>query len=183
MIKTRLSAALVFGLLAAPAFGHGPTPQQLERSVTASAAPEAVWEVLSDPASIGVWHPLVSAVSVEGEGRGAKRHVTLEGGEIIIDGLDDVNAERKQIRWRLSEENHAAIPISYYTNTIEVTPEGEGSKIDWRASFFRADTTNEPEEHLSDAAAVAAMESYVDKGLEGLKTLVEGGQPKDDGSH
>lgn len=182
MMKTRLAAALVSALLAAPALAHGPTPQQLSRSVTIEAPPEAVWAVLRDPASLGDWHPEAAAVSMEGEGRGARRSVAFkQGGGPIVDGIDDVNDERRQIRWRLSEENHEAFPISFYTNTLIVSPEGEGAKVDWRASFFRADTTNEPEERFSDAAAVAAMESYVDKGLEGLKAaLQEEGSPSPD---
>lgn len=184
MTTSRIAAALVFGLLAAPAFApsalaHGPTPQQLSRSVEIKAAPEAVWETLRDPASFGVWHPDAVSVSMEGEGRGAKRTVDFAGGA-VTDGIDDVNDERKLIRWRLSTENHAALPVSFYTHTLTVSPAGEGSKVDWRASFFRADTTNEPVESLSDAAAVAAMEAYADHGLAGLKAALEGAG---EGSH
>ncbi len=173
MIRTRLAAALFAGLLTAPAWAHGPTPQQLSRDLTVSAPVEAVWEVLRDPAAIARWHPDVQEAIVEGEIPGAKRTATFSNGEALTDGIDVVNDETKLIRWRLSAENHEALPISFYTNTLSVSPEGEGAKIVWRASFFRADTTNEPEERFSDAAAIAAMEAYVDHGLEGLKAAAE----------
>ncbi len=173
MIRTRLAAALVFGLLSAPALAHGPTPQQLSRELSVAAPAEVVWEVLRDPTAIAQWHPDVQEAVVEGEIPGAKRKATFSSGETLTDGIDVANDETKLIRWRLSAENHEALPVSFYTNTVSVSPEGEGAKILWRASFFRADTTNEPEERLSDAAAIAAMEAYVDHGLAGLKAAVE----------
>ena len=178
MMNRRSLMVAAFAVALTPAmaaFAHGPTPQELARSVSIAAPPEKVWEVLSDPASIAQWHPDIAAASIEGAGRGAKRKLEFKSGGALVDGIDDVNAETKTIRWRLSKEDIEVFPASFYTNTLAVAPKDGGSEVTWTASFFRADTTNEPEERFSDEAAVAAMEKFADDGLAGLKAKVEGG--------
>lgn len=170
--RTLLTSALV-ALIATPLLAHGPTPQQLSRSVTVAAPPEKVWAVLGDPAAIATWQPDIAAATMEGEGAGAKRSIEFKTGGTLVDGIDDISAEKMMIRWRLSKEDIEVFPVSFYTNSITVTPNGDGSDVGWQASFFRADTTNEPEERFSDQAAVAAMEKYVDDGLAGIKAAAE----------
>ncbi|RJK97455.1 SRPBCC family protein [Paracoccus siganidrum] len=168
----RMKAALVAGLLAVPAWAHGPTPQEASRQVEIAAPAETVWEILKDPAALSDWHPQVASATLEGDGAGAKRTTELAGGS-VLDGIDIVNDGNMTTRWRLSGENREVIPVSFYTNTIVVTPNGAGAEVQWKASFFRADTTNEPEESYSDAAAVTFMEQYIQDGLNGLKEQAE----------
>lgn len=158
------------------ALAHGPTPQQAEGEIEISAPPAQVWETLSDPSSYADWHPGVAAVTVDGEGKGSKRSVEFAEGGSIIDGIDYIDDEKMEIRWRLSQEDYEAFPASYYTNSVSVEPSGEGSKVKWDASFFRADTTNEPEEQFSDEAATAAVEKLIEDGLNGLKSAIEEGR-------
>src|SRR5690606_11232588 len=155
--RTLLASALT-ALVATPLLAHGPTPQQLSRSVKVAAPPEKVWALLADPASIAAWHPAIAEASMEGDGAGAKRSIAFKSGGILVDGIDDIGAETMTIRWRLSREDIEVFPVSFYTNSITVTPDGDGASVAWQASFFRADTTNEPEERFSAEAAVAAME-------------------------
>lgn len=172
-MKSLSLAAALAALLACPAAAHGPTPQRASGSVHVAAAPDAVWDLLRDPAAIADWHPEIDAASVEGEDRGARRTVTFAGGGQVVDGIDDVDDETHLIRWRLSEEDIEVFPVSYYTNDLGVAPQGEGAEITWKASFFRADTTNEPEERFSDEAAVEAMQRFIDTGLSGLRDSLE----------
>lgn len=172
-----LAAAGLATALAIPAWAHGPTPQQAEQKITVAADPDAVWQILRDPASIAEWHPAVASVTMEGEGKGAKRSVEFASGGIVIDGIDRIDDEKMEIRWRLSEADIEVFPASYYTNNIIVAPAADGSEVTWTASFFRADTTNEPEERFSDEAAVAAMEALIGGGLSGLKSAAEGSGP------
>lgn len=162
-------------LLASPAWAHGPTPQTAEQKIETSAAPDAVWAILGDPASISDWHPDIASATMEGEGAGAKRVIELKSGGSLTDGIDRIDQKTKEIRWRLSKEDIQTFPASYYTNSIKVEPAGDGSAITWNASFFRADTTNEPSEEFSDEAAVMAMEGFIRNGLEGLKGAAEAG--------
>ncbi|RJE88228.1 SRPBCC family protein [Paracoccus onubensis] len=157
------------------ALAHGPTPQQAEGEIEIAAPPAEVWKILSDPSTYADWHPGIASVSVEGEGKGAKRTVEFADGGSVEDGIDRIDEENMEIRWRLSKEDREAFPVSYYTNSVTVEPAGEGSTVTWEASFFRADTTNEPEESFSDEAAVTAVEQLIDDGLNGLKSAIEGG--------
>lgn len=172
-MMTRFCALALSAALALPAFAHGPTPQTATKNIQVDAAPEVVWELVKDPATLADWHPGVGAITMEGEGQGARRVVELTDGGSVTDGIDNINDEKMDIRWRLAQENIEAFPVSFYTNNITVTPDGDGAGVSWHASFFRADTTNEPEERFSDEAAVAAMEKYIQDGLEGIKATVE----------
>ena len=175
MNRRTLFATAIAALVATPLMAHGPTPQQLSRSVSVAAPADKVWAVLADPAAIAAWQPAIAKADMEGEGAGAKRLMTFKSGGTLTDGIDDISAEKMMIRWRLSREDINVFPVSFYTNSITVTPEGDGASVTWQASFFRADTTNEPPEAFSDQAAVTAMETYVDEGLSGIKAAAESG--------
>ncbi|ACL63024.1 MxaD protein, putative (plasmid) [Methylobacterium nodulans ORS 2060] len=169
-------AALILGLLATLAPAHGPTPQKIEASTAIAAPPQKVWAVLGDFGGIGGWHPAV--VTSEGSGgtaNGATRAVTLKRGGVLRESLDEYDAGRMTYSYRLSEPDLAALPVSSYSATIAVTPDGAGSRVAWFGRFYRGDTGNEPPEELNDAAGRAAMKAYFETGLAGLKAKVEGG--------
>lgn len=174
--KRTLILGAVLSLSAMPLAAHGPTPQTAEQTIEISAPADAVWEVLGNPATLADWHSEVAQVTMEGEGPGSKRVVEFSSGGTVTDGIDRIEAETKEIRWRLSQEDIEVFPVSYYTNSVKVEPAGDGSSVTWNASFFRADTTNEPQEKFSDEAAVTAMEGFIQNGLNGLKELSEKGQ-------
>jgi mxaD protein len=167
--------ALALGLLLlgpALALAHGPTPQRADETLMIAAPPEAVWAVLSRFGGIGEWHPLVKKVEATGgDAAGAERVLTLEKGE-IKEGLDELDPAAYRLSYRLLTENAEAIPVSFYTQTIEVKPDGAGSEVSWGARFYRADTTNEPPEDRNDAAAIAAMTDFIQQGLKGLQAKV-----------
>lgn len=163
------AAVLLAGLM--PLAAHGPTPQKADETILIAAPPASVWKVLVDLAGISGWHPLVKTATATSDGTG--RVLTLEKGE-ITEGLDEADATAMRLAYRLSTENVEALPVSFYTSTIEVKPAAGGSEVAWSARFYRADTTNEPPENLNDEAAVAAMNDYITQGLKGLKAKVEG---------
>ena len=77
--------------------------------------------------------------------------------------------------YRLSKENIETLPVSFYTASISVKAGAAGgSEVEWTGRFYRADTTNEPPEHLNDAAAVKAMSDFMRVGLQGIKDKAEG---------
>ncbi|MFK8253006.1 SRPBCC family protein [Ancylobacter terrae] len=171
----RIAIALLFMLAGlATAAAHGPTPQKADESITIAAPPEQVWAIVADFGGIGQWHPLVREVQATGgNAAGAERALTLQKGT-ITEGLDDVDTAGKRISYRLSKENTEAIPVSFYTASIEVLPAAGGSEVKWGARFYRADTTNEPPEDLNDETAIAAMTDFIRRGLEGLKAKAGG---------
>ena len=172
-IRQLCAAVMPVAMLAMPASAHGPTPQQAEHRIEIAAAPEAVWDILRDPATIAVWHPDIASAEMEGEGQGGKRTITFAEGGSVIDGIDRIDDTAMHIRWRLSHEDPETFPVSYYTNDVTVEPIPDGAEVIWKASFYRADTTNEPQDRFSDQAAIDAMKKFITDGLEGLKTQAE----------
>lgn len=153
----------------ATAGAHGPTPQKADESIAIAAPPERVWTMIANFGGIGQWHPLLRQVEATGgNAAGAERVLTLDKGA-ITEGLDEVDTAGRRLSYRLSKENVEAIPVSFYTATIEVLPTPAGSEVKWGARFYRADTTNEPPDELNDEAAIAAMTDFIRHGLEGLK--------------
>jgi mxaD protein len=91
----------------------------------------------------------------------------------LEEGLDEVNEAEKYIGYRLSKENVEVFPVSFYSATIAVKPEGDGSLVTWSGRFYRGDTSNFPPENLSDEAALNAMTAFFKEGLAGLKAKLE----------
>jgi mxaD protein len=171
-----LGAPTVFlTLLATAALAHGPTPQKVDQTVVIAAKPDAVWKVVGDFAGIGTWHPDVAkSVGSGGNTTGGSRKVTLKSGGTLDEGLDEMNAEAHSYSYRMSDPDLKALPVSSYSATLTVSPDGDGSKVEWLARFYRGDTGNEPPEALSDEAGRTAMNRYFADGLKGLKARVEG---------
>jgi mxaD protein len=171
---TRLMGALAFCIGAvAPALAHGPTPQKAEEKINISAPPAKVWAALKDFADVS-WNPSVTKAEASGgNAAGATRTITLKTGN-LVEGLDEYNDKDMMYGYRLSTENLEALPVSFYSATIAVTPSGEGSEVTWIGRFYRGDTSNFPPENLNDEAAVKAMTDFLQGGLKGLKAKVEG---------
>lgn len=165
-------AAVLIG--PAVAWAHGPTPQKVDEKITISAPPADVWKVLRDFASIGVWHPMVAKIKVEGSGNETTRTVTLKTGGDLVDSLDAIDDKAMEIDYRLENEDFKALPVSSYSDAITVKPAASGSEVEWISRLYRFDTGNEPPEDKNDAAAVKASTAYIKAGLEGLKAKVEG---------
>lgn len=172
----RAMCALAFGLaLAAPASAHGPTPQKAEEKITIAAPPAKVWAALKEFGDVS-WHPAIKKVEATGgndPAAGASRTITLGTGN-LVEGLDEYNDAGMAYGYRLSTENLEALPVSFYSATIAVTPAGEGSEVTWIGRFYRGDTSNFPPDNLNDEAAVKAMTGFMQEGLKGLKAKVEG---------
>ncbi|GJE45677.1 SRPBCC family protein [Methylobacterium soli] len=166
---------LLLALAATAALAHGPTPQKIDQSITIAASPEAVWDMLGPFDRIADWHPDVARSEGSGGNQeGATRRVTLRAGGTLAEGLDEWKPEARTYSYRMSDPDLTALPVSSYSATITVTPEGGGAKVAWIGRFYRGDTGNEPAEALSDEAGKAAMNRYFADGLRGLKAKVEG---------
>ena len=173
-----LPIALPLALTATAALAHGPTPQKVSQSITIKASPDAVWKVAGDFAGIGKWHPAVAKAEGSGSKDGGTRKVTLKSGGTLEESLDEYKPEARTYSYRMGEPNLTALPVSSYSATFTVSPEGDGAKVEWMGRFYRGDTGNEPPENLSDEAGKATMNTYFSEGLKGLKAAVEGGKAK-----
>lgn len=174
--------ARVMGALAlwigatAPGLAHGPTPQKAEEKITIAAPPAKVWAAIKDFADVS-WNPGITKTEATGgndPAAGASRTITLKNGKVLVEGLDEYIADSMSYGYRLSTENLEALPVSFYSATIAVTPSGDGSEVTWIGRFYRGDTGNFPPENLNDEAAVKAMTEFLQEGLAGIKAKVEG---------
>ena len=178
MLRTPFSNALAAGalLLAGTALAHGPTPQKVSESITIKAKPDAVWKVVGNFAGLKEWHPAVEkSEGSKDNADGGTRTVTLKNGGVLKESLDDYKADGFTYSYRLGDADLKALPVSSYSATLTVIPDGDGSKVEWMGRFYRGDTGNEPPENLSDAAGKEALTKYFGDGLKGLKAKVEGG--------
>jgi mxaD protein len=170
-----LAAVLLCLMAAAPALAHGPTPQKAEEKIAIAASPAKVWEALKSFGDVS-WNPAITKAEATGgndPAAGASRTITLKTGT-LVEGLDEYNEKEMSYGYRLSTENLDALPVSFYSATIAVTPAGDGSEVTWISRFYRGDTSNFPPDNLNDEAAVKAMTDFMQQGLKGLKAKVEG---------
>lgn len=174
-LRSLLVILALAGLSPLPAAAHGPTPQKVEERIEIAAPSDKVWAVVKEFANIGEWHPLLE--KSEGKGgnaAGAERAITLKSGGVLSEGLDDYNDKEMYYGYRLAKENVEAFPVSFYSANLAVKPAASGgSEVEWVGRFYRADTGNFPPENRNDAAAIAAMKSFIGEGLKGLKAKVE----------
>ncbi|TXN00867.1 SRPBCC family protein [Methylobacterium sp. WL103] len=172
-------APALLALVATQALAHGPTPQKVNQSITIAAKPEAVWKVAGDFGKIAGWNPALKASEgvaggKPGEAEG-KRTLTFPNGARLVESLDEWNGSAFKYSYRMSDPEVKALPVSSYSATLSVAPEGEGAKVTWSGRFYRGDTGNEPPDDLSDAAGRTAMDAFFAAGLKGLKAKVEPG--------
>lgn len=170
--------ALPLALAATVALAHGPTPQKVSQSITVKAAPDVVWKVAGDFAGIGKWHPAIAKAEGSAGGKdGGTRTLTLKSGGTLTESLDEWKPEARSYSYRMSgEPDLKALPVSSYSATLTIAPEGDGSKVEWMGRFYRGDTGNEPPDNLSDDAGREAMNRFFSEGLKGLKAAAEGGK-------
>lgn len=159
-------------LLSNAVFAHGPTPQKIDESVVIEAPIEAVWEKVSDFNAIADWHPSVeSSVPTDEQGT---RVLAFKDKGTITESLDELDADRHYLGYRLLEEDIDVFPVSFYSVSVELTESDAGTEMLWQGRFYRADTGNFPPEHYSDEAAVEAMTGFAQDGMNALKAELEG---------
>nr|BAL54068.1 hypothetical conserved protein [uncultured Gammaproteobacteria bacterium] len=157
-------------ILAATAWGHGPTPQKSDSEITIQAPLAQVWEKLKSPSELCAWHPLVKRCELSG----SVRTLELASGERFSEEVLEVDEQNHIVYVRQGQPNVLALPISSYSYRLEAQDNGDGSvTVRWKARYYRGDTGNFPPPGLSDEAAVQAMDNWIKTGLKELKAACE----------
>lgn len=172
----RLLAALAaLASLAAPAGAHGPTPQKVEAAVEVAVPPDAAWALVGDFAGYARWHPgLRSSEADRGNQAGSTRTLVWADGGRAAEELDELDAARRVMSYRSGRElDPRHLPLSSYTARLRVLPQGAGSRIEWTARGYRADTGNDPAAGRDDASAVRALRAHIEPALARAKALLE----------
>lgn len=170
LIKKLSLASLSLVFISSSVFAHGPTPQRVDEHIIINVDVATVWQQVNAFDQLDKWHPAVESITMQDD---TTRIIKLTSGGEITESLDESDADRHYIGYRLLTENIEAMPVSFYTIGIEIEEADDGSKVSWSGRFYRADTGNFPPENLNDEAAVKAMTEFATSGLQGLKTSLE----------
>jgi Polyketide cyclase / dehydrase and lipid transport/Domain of unknown function (DUF4331) len=104
--------------------------QEVSARIDLDAPPDKVWRLVGQFG--GDWHPLVARINLIGTGIGQLRVIETIDGKQIIERLDAINNSARSYRYT----NVAGIPVSVYTGTFQVKPNGTGSSVEWRAQYL-----------------------------------------------
>jgi len=168
-------AFLAFAVLAAAATAsqaHGPTRQKVVEKISIDAPADVVWAKIKNFDALKDWHPAAaSSPADKGNTEGSVRTVALKSGGQLIETLEGYDDAKMKYNYRLKDGS--ALPVTNYTSTIQVTPDGEKSTVEWRGAFYRGYPNNDPPPEKNDEAAVKAVTAVYQSGLANLKKLVE----------
>jgi len=127
-------------------------------SLTIHAPASQVWERISDYNGMANWHPAVEGSSMEGEGVGAVRTLTITGMGKAIERLDRQDDAARSLDYSASE---LPLPIRDYKGTMSVKADGETScNVTWEGSFV---ADGAPEADLEEG-----LHGFYSAGLKGL---------------
>ena len=177
MLSRRLAlAALTLAgtfSMAGTALAHGPTRQKVVEKITINAPADKVWAQIKDFDALAKWHPAVAKSPADkGNSEGSVRKLELKGGGALEETRERYNDAGKSYGYRAKDGG--ALPVTNYTSTITITPDGGKSTVEWRGAFYRGFPNNDPPPDQNDEAAVKAVTGVYQSGLANLKKLVEG---------
>jgi hypothetical protein len=168
------AAALVLGAAGA-AEAHGPTRQKTEQKVEINAAPDKVWKIVGEWLDMSWLPPVEKTEGDSATEKGAKRKITLKGGAIVEEQLNQYAPDKMMYSYRITNVDVKVLPVTNYSSKITVKGEGDKSTVIWDGAFYRGFPNNDPPPELSDEAALKAVNGLYRAGLDNLKKKVEGG--------
>jgi hypothetical protein len=119
---------------------------------------EKAWNAISKVGRLDVWFPRISTCKVEGNGIGAHRHMTLEGGGEIVDHIVDIDPQRRRLVY---DRTKSPFPVSSYKGTVEVFESFDSlAVVVWTVDFESV-----PE---NSASVKSTLEAGIGAGVEGM---------------
>lgn len=187
MEKRTLFFVLIM-LWASSAVAHGPSRVKVEETLIINAAPAAVWAQIKDFDNIHSWLPAVTKTSAQGGNKkGATRELTLSGGLTVKEKLKKYDEGKMSFSYKITDMSTVktieyagetvaikVLPVSNYKAWMTVEPNGKGSKVTWKAKFYRGYMNNNPPEELNEDAGKRAVSKLFKEGLANLKKIVKG---------
>lgn len=139
------------------------TKATVTETIVVDASPDKTWALVGDFAGLVGWFPVVTKSTVEGNGVGALRHLTMPDGNQITERQE---SRDDAVRYYEYAAIAGALPCTDYRSRLAVSPAGNGARITWSAQF----------RPLADAPvdAVAFITSVYQGGLAGAKAVLDG---------
>jgi mxaD protein len=182
MIKKRyrfLWTAALMVVIFTPLYASacGPSPQKVTKEIVIKAPPEKVWAMMSDFSAMQKWHPDVMSSVLETkadpDGKPVNyRKLTLKNGGTIVEKQREMQEGEMKLGAVIEQ---GEIAVSNYSDAITVKPSlaaGE-SVVTWVGRFNNKANLMQAPVGQDNAAAITAVESWYDNGLQGLKESVE----------
>lgn len=119
---------------------------------------ERVWGLFRDFGGVKRITPQIESCTLEGEGVGAVRTITMPGGVQLQERLEALDDGARMLRYSIVG---GPIPFGDYLATIRVSGDGEGCTVDWSSHF-------EPK-GVSEDQARAIVEGIYRGGIAGLR--------------
>jgi hypothetical protein len=131
---------------------------------TVNSNAQSVWDILGDFGGLKVGGP-ITAFSLEGEGVGAVRTITM-GGANVIERLEAFDAGEMSLKYAIINDD-CPLPVSAYSATIKVTSNGDNvCTVEWIGTF-------EPKGTPEEAASKVVRGIYTG-GIAGARKVTEG---------
>lgn len=131
------------------------------KATTIEASPDTVWKTVRDFGSIDTYVTMFTDVVTDGTGVGMKRTLTLQDGGQIVERLEHLDDEARELRYSVVE---SPLPIEKYVATAQVRDKGsDACEITWSSTF---EPKGAPEDDV-----VEMVEGLYATAFEGLKQL------------
>lgn len=128
------------------------------------ASADQVWDLVRDFGGIQRFSPAIESVSVQGEGIGAVRTITLPGGVALQERLEALDEGSRTLRYAIVGSH--PLPFDEYLATIRLSEDGEGCQIEWSSSFAPRGG--------AEAQAAGMVEGIYRSGIAGIKKALAG---------
>jgi hypothetical protein len=130
------------------------------------APAEAVWALVRDFGGVTKWNPpsAIEGCSVEGDGIGAVRTLTLPGGAALQERLEAFDEGAMSMSYSFTGK--LLLPLEDYYATMRVSPAGEGEcDLEWSSSFGPGP--------MPEADAKSTVEGIYTGGIQALRSATE----------
>ncbi len=135
------------------------TAVSLKTRIQASAA--KVWETVGDFNGLPKFVEAATKSTMEGEGIGALRTLTLPDGAEIIEKLESMDAQSQSLSYSIVS---GPLPVDGYVSSMKLISVGDNEcELEWSSTF-------EPK-GASEAEAKQAIEGIYNMGFAGLNKL------------
>lgn len=175
MFKQLALAALTSTLAPVIASAHGPSRQKVSETVEINAPADKVWAVLGNFHDMSWSGIFVKTEGPGGNSVGATRKLFMADGNTVDEKLNKYDDAGKAYSYEITAVDVKVLPVTNYSATFTVTPQGNKSVVEWKGAFYRGHPLNDPPPELNDEAAVNAVTGAYKVGLENLKKKIESG--------
>jgi len=128
------------------------------------ASADSVWELLRDFGGIKKFSTAIESCTVEGEGIGAVRTLTMPGGLELQERLEAFDDAGRTLQYAIIGEN--PLPFTDYLSTIRLSADGDATAIEWSSTF-------EPKDIPAEQAG-KIIEGIYTGGIAGMKSALGG---------